>query len=120
MIETLTIGKDIVESKGFLFDYLYPYLLRFTKRNGIPFNENIEISESFVTDFLQILEVSLQDLLDDCYEVPTHKQLSKFSTRYQKIYLGDRPYVVDYRKDIVGKIAYRIYSLIVRVKDIKT
>ncbi|MCP4460161.1 MAG: hypothetical protein GY816_19380 [Cytophagales bacterium] len=118
MIERLTIGQDTVESKGFLFDYLYSYLLRFAKQNKIPFSESIEIPNDLLTDFLAMLEISLQDLLEDCYEEPTHKQRSKFPTRYQKIWLKEKLYVVDYRKDIVGKIAYRIDILINRIKEL--
>jgi len=118
MIERLKIGQDTVESKGFLFDYLYSYLLRFAKRNKILFSENLEIPNDLLIDFSLMLETSLQDLLEDCYEEPTHKQRSKFPTRYQKINLRDKLYVVDYRKDIVGKIAYRIDALINRVKEL--
>lgn len=118
MIERLKIGQDTVESKGFLFDYLHSYLLRFAKRNKIPFSESLEIPNHLLTDFSAMLETSLQDLLEDCYEEPTHKQRSKFPTRYQKINLKDKLYVVDYRKDIVGKIAYRIDALINRIKEL--
>jgi len=69
---------------------------------------------------LTTLETSLKDLLDDCYKEPQHKHRSKFPSRYEKISIADSTYIVDYRKDIIGKIAFRIYSLIKELERLIT
>lgn len=97
------------------FKYLYPYLVRFSirKKIGIEWrNDTIFISDKNRNDFLEMLELVLEELLSDCYGEPTQKERSKHSSRYQKIEFKGKVFILNYRTDIVGILGYALNYLI--------
>lgn len=101
------------------FQYLYPYLLRFSLKNEIDIswkNDIIFISDEKREQFAIMLENILKELLDDCYIEPTHKQRSKYPSRYEKIVFQEKLYVLDYRTSAVGIIGYALNYLISEAK----
>jgi hypothetical protein len=97
------------------FNYLYPYLVRFSLKNGISIewkNHIILIPKDIEEEFNMVLKDSLRELLFECYQEPTQKQRSKNSSRYQKIIFENKTYILNYRTDIVGIIGYGLDYLI--------
>lgn len=97
------------------FNYLYPYLVRFSLNNNLGIewkDEIIYIPEANQKDFNYLLNNILSELLDECYREPTQKEKSKNSSRYQKIDFQGKTYILNYRTDIVGIIAYALNYLI--------
>jgi len=99
------------------YEYLYPYLIRFSLKHNVDMNlwskkNIIYISNENRKSFVKMLENVFEELMKECYIEPTHKQRSKYSTRYQKIEYKGKVYVLDYRTNIVGKIGYALNFLI--------
>jgi len=104
-----------IELVDIWFKYLYPYLVRFSIRKEIGIewrNETIFISDNNRNDFLEMLELVLEELLGDCYVEPTQKERSKHSSRYQKIEFKGKVFILNYRTDIVGILGYALNYLI--------
>ncbi len=106
-----------------IFNYFHPFLVRFGVKNGIEYltTESYELEEAHLKEFAEVVKKALIELLEDCYEEPSHKNRSKHPGRYEKIYVDGVKYAVDYRKDYVGKILYGLnYLLEWTSKHIKT
>ncbi|WP_282143472.1 transporter [Cellulophaga baltica] len=111
----LKLENKEIELVDVWFNYLYPYLIRFCLIKGIGIewkNNIIHISKENQKDFSQVLGIALRELLFECYKEPTQKERSKNPSRYQKIEFEGRPYILNYRTDIVGIVGYAIDYLI--------
>lgn len=97
-----------------IFDYFYPVLVRFGEKNKIEYlnTEIFELEEIHLKEFAIVVKKALVELLEECYQEPSHKDRSKYSGRYEKIYVDGVKYVVDYRKDYIGKILYGLNYLL--------
>jgi len=112
---TLNIGNKKIELASVWYNYLYPYLIRFClyKNIGIEWkNDTIQIPVEYENDLNVLFKRIFKELLSECYVEPTHKQRSKYSTRYRKIEFDGSVYVLNYRTDIVGIIGYALDYLI--------
>lgn len=119
----LKFEEKEIELVDIWFKYLYPYLVRFSikKEIGIEWkNETIFISNQNRNDFLEMLEFILEELLSDCYVEPTQRERSKHSSRYQKIEFRGKMFIINYRTDIVGILAYAFKYLITETRSPQT
>lgn len=112
----IIINRELTELYHPLDKYLYPYVLRYSIRNKIPLDHDslplpIELSQ----DFRDYLLVILNELLSECYTEPSLRQRTKNSSRYRKIEMAQKLYIVNYRNDLVGMIAFGIHSLINKI-----
>ena len=111
----ISIDNKKIELADIWFKYLYPYLIRFciAKQIGIEWKNNeIQIPTIFKDDFINLLKKILDELLSECYKEPSQKERSKYSSRFQKITIDTKIYILNYRTDIVGKIGYALNFLI--------
>jgi hypothetical protein len=112
-------NKEIVLQDNW-FKFLYPYLIRFCVKNQIDRewkNDIILVQSNKQQEFNHILMTALEDLLKDCYNEPSHKERSKYSSRYKKITLNNQEYVLNYRTDLVGILGYAIDYLITETRN---
>ncbi len=115
----IKLEAKTVELTELWFEYLFPYLVRFSIRNQLSIelkNKGILIPIELQPKFNEMLEEILMQLLSECYKEPTQKERSKNSSRYQKIDFKGVIYVLNYRTDIVGKIGYGLNYLIEETK----
>lgn len=105
-----------IELVDIWFRYLYPYVLRFCIKKNINRewkNDIIYIPKENQSEFNQYLKLILKELLCECYTEPTQKDRSKHSSRFQKINLENRTYILNYRTDVVGIVGYALNYLII-------
>lgn len=114
----MIISKVTVLGKEFeypVFNYLSTGIFEFAIANKIDIWTYRELKVSKLSELeslIQIVEDYLRILLDKFYKVPDPKKISKFSSRYEKITVGEKTYIVDYRTDPVGREAVGIYSFL--------
>lgn len=76
MMKLKTVNKEI-ELVDIWYKYLYPYFIRFFKKNELSTewkNDIIFIPKETQKDFNQMLKSILEELLIDCYRESTHKK----------------------------------------------
>lgn len=112
MIKAISIQNQKFEYPDFLFEYLQPYLDKFSKTNSIIISDELTIPEIYLNDLIDLINESFRSLIKEKYQEPTHKQRSKYPSRYQKVKFEGVVYVVDYRKDLTGKIIYALNYLL--------
>ncbi len=97
-----------------IFNYFHPFLVRFGAKNEIDYltTDTFELKEIHLKKFAVVVKFALVELLEECYQEPSHKNRSKHPGRFEKIYVDDVKYVVDYRKDYIGKILYGLNYLL--------
>jgi len=97
-----------------IFDYFHSYLVRFCYKNKIDYlsNDIIILEQKHLLEFKDVVYEALKQLIEECYEEPSHKQRSKYGSRYQKIFINDKQYVVNYRTDYLGILMYGLHYLL--------
>ncbi len=72
-----------------IFDYFHSFLVRFCHRNGIEYLdvETLVLEKSNLLDFKEVVKNALKELIEECYEEPSHKLRSKYGSRYEKIFV---------------------------------
>lgn len=112
MVKSILVGNQKFEYPVFLFEYLQPYLDKFSEANSIVMSDELRIPDACLNEAISLINESFRGLVKENYQEPTHKQRSKFPSRYQKIEFEGKVYVVDYRKDLTGKIIYALNYLL--------
>lgn len=120
MVKTLVVRCEKFEYPEFLFEYLEPYLERFSKENLVPRNEEIKIPNPYLEELITLINEACRDLIKERYQEPTPKQRSKYPTRYKKVEFKDQVYIVDYRRDLTGKLIYALDYLIMWLNERKS
>ena len=66
--------------------YLFPYLLRFEHKNQVKIltGEIFILNDNILDNFKYLLQVALQELLDDCYQIPSNKVRQKHPTWFER------------------------------------
>lgn len=100
-----------------VYEYLYPYLVRFSLKYNVDKRlwsekEIIYISDENRDSFIQMLEKIVDELLEDLYQEPTQRQRTRHPGYFQKIIYKEQKYVLNYTTDIIGKIAYKLIYII--------
>lgn len=67
--------------------------------------------------FHDVISEALSDLLNMNYSEPSAKALQKYPTRYEKIYLDNKVFRVNYRMSINGKLAYALFCLMKFIEE---
>lgn len=111
-----------IELNAVTWAYLYPYFLRFSIKNNIKYDiwdtyKKILIEEENKEAFLLMLENVFEELMNECYKEPTQKQITKHSSRFEKIIFKEKTYILNYVTDIVGIIGYRIHYIMNEIKN---
>ena len=103
--------KDKYWWNEYEFNILCSYLFRFGKINKIDIInfKRLEFKEELLISLNTYIKKLLDDLIDDCYEEPTQKMLSKYGPRYEKINYRNKIYRINYRTDSTGIILYSMY-----------
>ncbi|MEM9858108.1 MAG: hypothetical protein AAF843_12160, partial [Bacteroidota bacterium] len=78
----------------------------------ITISDELAIPDILLNDLIDLINESLRHLVKAEYQEPTHKQRSKYPSRYQKVEFEGVVYVVDYRKDLTGKNIYALNYLL--------
>ncbi len=113
MIKKIVYKGEEYNYPVFLFEYLYSYIFRFAiKKEIFSAAEEIRINDELCTELIVVIEVALRELLENCYIEPSHKSRSQHASRYQKISLDDKLFIVDFRSNPVGNTAYGIQLLL--------
>lgn len=121
MIKRIVYNGEEYNYPLFLFEYLFSYLFRFAINKDIfSASEEIRINDELIPEIILVIEGALRELLDNCYIEPSHKSRSQHASRYQKIYLDNKLYIVDFRTNPVGNTAYGIYLLLNWLKKKKS
>lgn len=121
MIKKIVYNGEEYIYPVFLFEYLYSYLFRFAINKKIfSASEEIRINDELCTELILVIEEALRELLKNCYIEPSHKSRSQHASRYQKISLDNKLYLVDFRTDPVGNTAYGIHLLLNWLKQKNT
>lgn len=112
MIKAIVVRNQKFEYPDFLFEYLQPYLDEFGKSNSIIISDELIIPDVCLNGLIGLINESFRFLVKEKYQEPTHKQRSKYPSRYQKVEFEGVVYVVDYRKDLTGKLIYALNYLL--------
>jgi len=107
------LNKEI-ELTEIRYKYLYSYLLRFCLKNNIYKEWNgeiITIPMNLESEFRRLIEIALLDLLESCYKEPSLKEIMKYPNRFEKITIKNELYIINYRTDMVGIIAFGLYHI---------
>ena len=100
-----------------MWEYLYPYLLRFSIKHNIDWTiwktkDVVYIPEDKKEELISMLEYIFEELMAECYKEPTQRQRTKHSTRFEKVFLKNKKYILNYVTDIVGIIGYWLIYMI--------
>lgn len=113
MIKKIVYNCEEYNYPVFLFEYLYSYFFRFAiKKEIFSASEEIRINDELIPEIIIVIEGALRELLENCYIEPSHKSRSQHASRYQKISLDNKLYIVDFRTNPVGNTAYGIHLLL--------
>jgi hypothetical protein len=113
MIKKIIYNNEEYNYPVFLFEYLHSYLFRFAINKEIyTASEEIRINDELLPEIIELVEGALRELLEKCYVEPSHKSRSQHASRYQKIRLDNKLYIVDFRTNPVGNTAYGIHLLL--------
>lgn len=109
----LSDGHDSQELGAYESAFLFPYLIRFCCKQDLDFvrEKEINLENELLNEFRDIVTESLNHLINDCYKEPTLKARQKHPTRFEKIFLFENKYIIDYRTSIAGKLIYSVYSI---------
>lgn len=99
--------------------YIESYLIDFLNKNRIDDKATITIDRHVLRAFYDVISEALSDLLNMNYSEPSAKALQKYPTRYEKIYLNNKVFRVDYRISINGRLAYVLSCLMKFIEDAK-
>jgi|GEM_PF-6303483 hypothetical protein len=104
-----TIQFDSLESL-----YLLPYLVRFGVRADcqLPWDDAVILEADRLSLFRDLLVEAFSSLARDCYVEPSVESRQKHSSRYQKISLNGKRYVVDYRSSRIGRLMFCLHQRI--------
>lgn len=120
MIKKIIYKGEEYNYPVFLFEYLNSYLFRFAINKEIfSASEEIRIDDKLCAELIFVIEEALRELLENCYKEPSHKSRSQHASRYQKISLDNKLYIVDFRTNPVGNTAYGIHLLLNWLKQKK-
>lgn len=120
MIKKIIYNGEEYNYPVFLFEYLNSYLFRFAINKEIfSASEEIRIDDKLCAELIFVIEEALRELLENCYKEPSHKSRSQHASRYQKISLDNKLYIVDFRTNPVGNTAYGIHLLLNWLKQKK-
>lgn len=106
----------------FEFGVMYSYLYRFEQKNKLDFldGESLNLKGDIMLSLQKYIENLITDLLDDCYEEPSHKNLSTRISNYEKIEINGKKYHVNYRTTSYGIIIYSMYCFLNTLKEANT
>jgi len=91
--------------------YIESYIIDFLNKNKIDDKATITIDRHVLPAFYDMISEALSDLLSMNYSEPSAKELQKYPTRYEKIYLNNKIFRVNYRMSINGRLAYALSCL---------
>ena len=100
-----------------LWEYLYPYFLRFAIKHNINMaiwdtKNMVYIPENKQEELISMLESVFEELMEECYKEPTQRQRTKHPSHFQKIFFKDKKYILNYSIGAVGVIGYRLFYII--------
>ena len=106
-----------IELHPTVWEYLYPYLLRFSIKHNIDWTiwkakDVVYIPEDKREELIFMLEYIFEELMVECYKEPTQRQRTKHSTRFENVVFKDKKYILNYVTDIIGIIGYRLIYMI--------
>ncbi len=120
-VETQTLAKKSMihiytKQKEFLLEppwalYIETYLIDFLNKNRLDGETIITIDRHVLPAFYDVISEALSDLLNMNYSEPSEKALQKYLTRYEKIYLNNKVFRVNYRMSINGRMAFALFCL---------
>jgi hypothetical protein len=102
--------------------YLYSYLVKFSLKYKVDRQLWTSKGIFYISDenrdyFIKMLENIIEELLDDFYKVPTPQQRSKHPGYFRNVIYQDKKYILNYIKDIVGLIVYRLIYIITQIES---
>lgn len=106
-----------IELNSVVWEYMYPYFLRFSIKHNIDWTiwntKNIVfIPIEKKKELIFMLENIFEELMEECYNEPTQRQITKHSSRFEKIIFKEKTYILNYATDIIGIIGYRLSYII--------
>ena len=106
-----------IELHPIVWEYLYPYFLRFSIKHNIDWTiwktkDVVYIPEDKKEELIFMLEYIFEELIAECYKEPTQRQRTKHSTRFEKVFFKNKKYILNYVTDIVGIIGYWLIYMI--------
>jgi hypothetical protein len=121
--------KKVVElktpDKNFKFEeswssFVLPYISLFLIKHDLNKNErnSVIIPINTYSSLISSITTALSDLLISFYEEPSQRDIQSHSSRYEKIYIENRLYIVNYRMSSNGRLAYALYCLLRFVENV--
>lgn len=117
-IKTIKRGLPVLE---LLPSYLFSYFLLFFIRRNLRNNDKdlVIVTNEHLSEFQEVLNTALCDLLRSYYVEPSMKELQKNPARFKTLLVNGRKFKVNYRMSIHGRMAYAIYTFIALVNEAK-
>ena len=104
-----------------IFDYLYPYLLRYLWRNDLILNSEtriIEIEKESIEELKVLLQILMIELLDEFYIAPEEADLIEYKGRYEKVMLNDTLYTLNITTNAKDRVVFQIFTLYQWLKEV--
>ncbi len=98
--------------------YLYPYLLRFCKKQNFELFNNVFLFETESLFLLKdLIKRALLELIEETYIKPSDKSISKHPTRYERFVINNEKFVVDYTTSVIGRLTYLLFLRFAFISD---
>lgn len=105
-----TIDEEVLLEKV-EFNFLYATLFKLDCKFelGIFDQDNVKIHGDALEYLHGQIKIELNDLLNSFYSEPDPKKRSKYPSRYENIFVGEKKYTVDYTLSRLGRLMFTLY-----------